>query len=203
MLKFIFGGLFFFLLFILLILIYRIWKESKNERISPVKITGEELPTEIAEEAMQPLKKLAQYYEKRDVELIDKCIDDTMLPDELLILGTNPKEIFCGREKARDLLWGDWKYWGKVDIKSDEAVFNRIGDAIHCVVRGNVKLDIWHFTIPIKITGVLRKIDDKWLISKLQFINDFNTNYIIFAWGTSIALIVSMLLWSVTCVMNI
>ena len=203
MLKFIFGGLFFFLLFILLILIYRIWKESKNERISPVKISGEELPTEIAEEAMQPLKKLAQYYEKRDVELIDKCIDDTMLPDELLILGTNPKEIFCGREKARDLLWGDWKYWGKVDIKSDEAVFNRIGDAIHCVVRGNVKLDIWHFTIPIKITGVLRKIDDKWLISKLQFINDFNTNYIIFAWGTSIALIVSMLLWGVTCVMNI
>lgn len=203
MLKFIFGGLFFFLLFILLILIYKIWKESKNERISPVKITGEELPTEIAEEAMQPLKKLAQYYEKRDVELIDKCIDDTMLPDELLILGTNPKEIFCGREKARDLLWGDWKYWGKVDIKSDEAVFNRIGDAIHCVVRGNVKLDIWHFTIPIKITGVLRKIDDKWLISKLQFINDFNTNYIIFAWGTSIALIVSMLLWGVTCVMNI
>lgn len=203
MLKFIFGGLFFFLLFILLILIYRIWKESKNERISPVKITGEELPTEIAEEAMQPLKKLAQYYEKRDVELIDKCIDDTMLPDELLILGTNPKEIFCGREKARDLLWGDWKYWGKVDIKADEAVFNRIGDAIHCVVRGNVKLDIWHFTIPIKITGVLRKIDDKWLISKLQFINDFNTNYIIFAWGTSIALIVSMLLWGVTCVMNI
>lgn len=63
MLKFIFGGLFFFLLFVLLILIYRIWKESKNERISPVKITGEELPTEIAEEAMQPLKKLAQYYE--------------------------------------------------------------------------------------------------------------------------------------------
>lgn len=203
MLKFIFGGLFFFLLFILLILIYKIWEEGKNERISPVKITGEELPTEIAEEAMQPLKKLAQYYEKRDVELIDKCIDDTMLPDELLILGTNPKEIFCGREKARDLLWGDWKYWGKVDIKSDEAVFNRIGDAIHCVVRGNVKLDIWHFTIPIKITGVLRKIDDKWLISKLQFINDFNTNYIIFAWGTSIALIVSMLLWGVTCVMNI
>ena len=161
------------------------------------------MPTEIAEEAMQPLKKLAQYYEKRDVEQIGKCIDDTMLPDELLILGTNPKEIFCGRERARDLLWGDWKYWGQVDIKADEAVFNQVGDVIHCVVRGNVKLDIWHFTIPIKITGVLRKRDDKWLISKLQFINDFNTNYIIFAWGTSIALIVSMLLWGVTCVMNI
>lgn len=203
MLKFIFGGLFIFLLFVLLILMYKIWQESKQERLSPVKIMGEELTTDIVEAAMQPLKKLAQYYEKRDVEQIDKCIDDTMLPDELLILGTNPKEIFCGRERARDLLWGDWKYWGKVDIKSDEAVFNRIGDAIHCVVRGNVKLDIWHFSIPIKITGVLRKRDDRWLISKLQFINDFNTNYIIFAWGASIALIVNMLFFGVTCMMNI
>ena len=203
MLNLIFGGLFIFLLFVLLILMYKIWQESKQERLSPVKIMGEELPTEIAEAAMQPLKELAQYYEKRDVEQIDKCIDDTMLPDELLILGTNPKEIFCGRERARDLLWGDWKYWGKVDIKSDEAVFNRIGDAIHCVVRGNVKLDIWHFTIPIKMTGVLMKRDDKWLISKLQFINDFNTNYIIFAWGTSIALVISMLIFCVTSMMNI
>ena len=203
MLNFIFGGFFIFLLFVLLILMYKIWQESKQERLSPVKILGEELPTEIAEAAMQPLKELAQYYEKRDVEQIGKCIDDTMLPDELLILGTNPKEIFCGRERARDLLWGDWKYWGQVDIKADEAVFNQVGDVIHCVVRGNVKLDIWHFTIPIKITGVLRKRDDKWLISKLQFINDFNTNYIIFAWGTSIALVISMLIFGVTCMMNI
>lgn len=203
MLNFIFGGFFIFLLFVLLILMYKIWQESKQERLSPVKIMGEELPTEIAEAAMQPLKELAQYYEKRDVEQIDKCIDDTMLPDELLILGTNPKEIFCGRERARDLLWGDWKYWGQVDIKADEAVFNQVGDVIHCVVRGNVKLDIWHFTIPIKITGVLRKREDKWLISKLQFINDFNTNYIIFAWGTSIALVISMLIFCVTCMMNI
>lgn len=203
MLKFIFGGLFIFLLFILLILIYKIWLESKRERISPVFIKGEALSAEMAEAVMQPLKSLAQYYKIRDVEQIDKCIDDTMLTDEILILGTNPKEIFSGRERAKDLLWGDWKYWGQVDLNVKEAVFNRVGDVIHCVLRGSVKLDIWHFIIPIKITGILRKKDDKWLISKLQFINDFNTNYIIFSWGVSIGLIICMLILSITYLFNI
>lgn len=203
MLKIIFVGLFIFLLFVLLFLIYKIWLESKHERISPQIITGEELSTEIKAAVMQPIKLLAQYYEKRDVELIDKCINDTMLSDELLILGTNPKEIFCGSQRAKDLLWGDWKYWGQVDINADEAVFNHVGDVIHCVVRGNVKLDIWHFIIPIKITGILRKKDDKWFISKLQFINDFNTNYIIFSWVVSIALIICMLILGITFLFNV
>lgn len=198
MLKFIFGVLFIFLLFVLLILLYKIWLESKRERVSPEVIKGETLSAEMADAVMQPLKSLAQYYKIRDVEQIDKCINDTMLSDELLILGTNPKEIFYGREGATELLWGDWKYWGQVDINVEEAVFNRVGDVIHCVLRGSVKLDIWHFIIPIKITGILRKKDDKWYISKLQFNNDFNTNYIIFSWGVSIGLIICMLILCVT-----
>lgn len=187
----------------LLFLIFRLWLESKRERTAPSVINGEELTTELRSAALHPLKVLAGYYEKRDIEQIDKCIDDTMLPDEILILGTNPKEIFIGRERAKNLLWGDWKFWGQADIDADKTVFNRVGDAIYFVVRGQVKLDIWHFIIPIKITGVLREKDDKWYISKLQFINDFNTNYVIFAWGVSLALITSMLLFGISWLLHI
>ena len=142
-------------------LLFRLWLESKRERTAPSEIIGEELPKELWGAAMRPLKELAAYYEKRDIEKMDKCIDDTMLPDEILILGTNPREIFIGRERAKNLLWGDWKFWGQADIDADKTVFNRVGDAIYFVVRGQVKLDIWRFIIPIKITGGLREKDKK------------------------------------------
>lgn len=118
------------------------------------------------------LEGVGKILQKRDVEQVDKCIDDTMLPDELLILGTNPREIFLGRERAKSLLWGDWKYWGQVEIDTERAVLNRVGSAVYFVVRGQVKLDIWHFRTPIKMTGVLKEKDGRWYISKLQFTND-------------------------------
>ena len=201
--RFVTGGLSLLFLFVLLSLLFRLWLESKRERTAPSEIIGEELPKDLWGAAMRPLKELAAYYEKRDIEKMDKCIDDTMLPDEILILGTNPREIFIGRERAKNLLWGDWKFWGQADIDADKTVFNRVGDAIYFVVRGQVKLDIWRFIIPIKITGVLREKDDKWYISKLQFINDFNTNYVIFSWGVSLALITSILLFGISWLFHI
>ncbi|MBR1931934.1 MAG: hypothetical protein IJ833_10780 [Lachnospiraceae bacterium] len=201
--RFVARGLSVFFFFVLLFLIFRIWLESKRERTSPSEIIGEELPAELKSAAMRPLKELAIYYEKRDIEQVDRCIYDTMLPDEILILGTNPREIFIGRERAKNLLWGDWKYWGQTDIDADKAVFNRVEGTIYFVMRGQVKLDIWRFIIPIKITGVLRERDDKWYISKLQFINDFNTNYVIFSWGVSLALITSILLLGISWLLSL
>lgn len=201
--RFVTGGLSLVFLFVLLSLLFRLWLESKRERTAPSEIIGEELSTELRSVALRPLKVLAGYYEKRDIDQIAKCIDETMLQDEILILGTNPKEIFIGQERAANLLWGDWKFWGQADMDADKTVFNRVGDAIYFIVRGQVKLDIWRFIIPIKITGVLREKGDKWYISKLQFINDFNTNYVIFAWGVSLALITSMLLFGISWLLHI
>ena len=107
--RFVTGGLSLLFLFVLLSLLFRLWLECKRERTAPSEIIGEELPKDLWGAAMRPLKELAAYYEKRDIEKMDKCIDDTMLPDEILILGTNPREIFIGRERAKNLLWGDWK----------------------------------------------------------------------------------------------
>lgn len=203
MLKWIAGGIVLFLVIVLLFLLLKIWLESRKECISPGEITGEILTEDLLKAVMRPLKHLAQYYEKRDVSQIDNCIEDVMLPEELLILGTNPREIFIGRERVKNLLWGDWKYWGKADIDADKAIFYRVGETIYFVVRGTVKLDIWKFVIPIKMTGIVREKDEKWYISKLQFMNDFNTNYIIFAWGVSMVLIVSMVILGLICLLHL
>lgn len=201
--KFITGGLSLFFLLVLIYLHFRLWLDARRERIAPHEITGETLPEELKEDALRPLRQLNAYYEKRDTEQADACIDETMLSEELLILGTNPVEIFHGREGAKRLLQGDWKYWGELELNVELTTFSRAGSALYFVTRGQIKLDIWRFRIPIKITGILENRDNIWHISKLQFINDLNTNYMIIAWVPALALTATILLFGLSCLLSI
>lgn len=196
--KYITGGFSIFFLMVLLYLLFRLWLEGRRERIAPGEITGETLPTELREDALCPLRQLNTYYEKRDTEQADACIDETMLPEELLILGTCPWEIFYGREGAKRLLQGDWKYWGSLALDVEQTALSRAGSALYFVVQGQVRLDRLRFRIPIRITGILEKRDNRWLISKLQFINNLNTNYVIIAWVPALALMASLLLFGLS-----
>ena len=193
--KYIAGGLFLFFLLVLIYFLFRLWLASRQERIAPDKINGETLPTELRENALRPLMQLNAYYEKRNSEQADACIDETMLSEKLLILGTNPGEIFSGREGAKNLLQGDWKYWGQLTLDVERTALSWAGSALYFVMSGQIRLDIWRFQIPIRITGILEENDNQWYISKLQFINNLNTNYVILAWVPALALIVSLLLF--------
>lgn len=201
--KYITGVLFIFFLLVLIYLLFRLWLESRRERIAPSEITGETLPAELREDALRPLRQLNAYYERRDPEQVDACIDETMLPEELLILGTNPSEIFHGREGAKRLLQGDWKYWGQLSLDVERTALSRAGSALYFVIRGQIRLDRWRFCIPIKMTGILEKRDNLWHISKLQFINDLNTNYVIIAWVPALALTASLLLFGLSWLLSI
>ncbi len=193
--KYITGGLVVFFILVLIYFLFRLWLESRRERTTSREIKGETLSIELREGALRPLRQLNTYYEKRDPEQADVCIDETMLAEELLILGTNPSEIFYGREGAKCLLQGDWKYWGQLALDVDRTALSQAGNALYFVMRGQIRLDIWRFRVPIKITGVLEKRDNLWYISKLQFINDLNTNYVILAWVPALALMTSLLLF--------
>ena len=189
------GGLALLFLFALLCLLLRIYLESRREREKPAEIPGDELPPALREAALQPLRRLAEYYLKRDPEQADACMEETMLPDDMLILGTNPLEIFRGREGARNLLQGDWRSWGLASLDADGTALGRAGDTLHFVMRGQIRLDFFHIRIPIKITGLLIEKDGAWRIGKLQFVNDLNTNYVIIAWIPAIVLTANLVLF--------
>ena len=189
------GGLALLFLLALLCLLLRIYLESRREREKPAEIPGDELPPALREAALQPLRRLAEYYLKRDPEQADACMEETMLPDEMLILGTNPLEIFRGREGARNLLQGDWRSWGLASLDADGTALGRAGDTLHFVMRGQIRLDFFHIRVPIKITGLLIEKDGAWRIGKLQFVNDLNTNYLIIAWIPAIVLTANLVLF--------
>lgn len=203
MLRFVTGGFSLFFLLVLLYLVFRSFLHSCRERTSPGKITGETLSDDLREAALRPLRQLGMYYEKRDPALADACIDETMLSDELLILGTNPSEIFQGRDGARHLLQCDWKYWGQLSLGVKQTAFGRVGNILYFVTRGQVKLNIYHFRIPIKVTGVLEERDGLWRIGKMQFVNELEDSYMIISWVVSLALMVCLLLFGLSWILHI
>lgn len=197
------GGLVVFFILVLIYFFFRLWLESRREWTTPREIKGDTLSIELREDALRPLRQLRTYYEKRDPEQADACIDETMLAEELLILGTNPSEIFYGREGAKCLLEGDWKYWGQLALDVDRTALSQAGNTLYFVMRGHIKLDILRFRVPIKITGVLEKCDNLWYISKLQFIGDLNSNYVILSWVPALALMASLLLFGLSSLLYI
>ncbi|MBQ7305528.1 MAG: hypothetical protein IJW85_04910 [Clostridia bacterium] len=197
------GGLFIVFFLILMYLLFRIWLEGRRERIAPREIPGEALPVELRENALRPLRRLNAYYEKRNPELADACIDETILPDEMLILGTNPGEIFHGRKWTKHLLQCDWKYWGQLSLNVERTALSRVGTALYFVLPAQVKLDIWRFRIPVRITGVLEERDGLWYISKLQFINNLNTAWVIGTWMAALVLVACLLLFGLSWLLSI
>lgn len=201
--KYLAGGLFAVFFLILMYLLFRIWLEGSRERSAPRDIPGETLPTQLRENALRPLRRLNAYYEKRNPELADACIDETILPDEMLILGTNPGEIFHGRKWTKHLLQCDWKYWGQLTLKAEHTALSRAGSALYFVLPAQVKLDIWRFRIPVRITGILEEREGLWYISKLQFINNLNTAWVIGTWVAALGLMASLLLLGLSLFLSI
>ena len=201
--KYLAGGLFIVFFLILMYLLFRIWLEGRRERIAPREIPGEALPVELRENALRPLRRLNAYYEKRNPELADACIDETILPDEMLILGTNPGEIFHGRKWTKHLLQCDWKYWGQLALDVERTALSRAGTALYFALPAQVRLDIWRFRIPIRITGILEERDGLWYISKLQFINNLNTAWVIGTWVAALVLAACLLLFGLSWLLSI
>lgn len=192
------GGLCVFFLVVLMYAAIRIWRDARRECSDPRMIPGETLPEEFRENALRPLQQLNACYAKRDPELADACIDETILPEEMLILGTNPGEIFYGRKWTKHLLQCDWKYWGQLTLYVERTALSRVGNVLYFVLPSQVRLDHWRFRIPVRITGILEEKDGLWYISKMQFMNNLDAASVLAAWIAALGLTAALLLFGLS-----
>lgn len=85
------------------------------------------------------LQRLQHGYTTRDAANVQSYVDELFVPDDdLLIVGTGPVEWDFGPENARELLEGDWRYWGDVvfDVPNAHIVVN--GDTAIAGVKGTI-----------------------------------------------------------------
>lgn len=188
----IFGAISVLLVIVLIALNLKVYTQGKSESKIPFGYNSDSVNEDDKKAILEPLYRLKEGYVQRDIQRVDQYVDETMETEDILILGTNPREVFKSRKDAVSLLYGDWKYWGNVSLDVDNTVLHRIGDVAFFALKGDTKLDIWKIRIPLKITGVLVKRKPGWLINKMQFVVDFNTNYVIFSLLATLAALLSL-----------
>jgi hypothetical protein len=78
-------------------------------------------PSSTRSESITQLEKFQAGYTQRDLDQVDKFMEQLFSKDNLLVLGTMPDEIFIGHEEVSKLIYSDWNAWGDVKFMINTA----------------------------------------------------------------------------------
>lgn len=86
------------------------------------------------------LKKFQHGYTEKNIEKINDFMDELFInKDNIGILGTGTEELALGVDEVKELIKGDWLYWGDVDIDYENAHINCDEGVAWFSVKGSVK----------------------------------------------------------------
>ena len=151
------------LLFLVLFLVTRVFKKADEKTIlsSPeAPYSHGNSPDSTRLEILSQLRKFQDGYSKRDPEKIDAFMQSLYSRDNILILGTMPKEVFVGYERATLLVKSDWEGWGDCKFGIDSAHISSSGNTAWFSTRGYVEFDMSRLLVlPLRLSGVMVKED--------------------------------------------
>ena len=149
---------------------------------------------ETRQEILSQLYVFQEGYESRDTSKLDVYMDKLFSRENILILGTMPKEIYSGFEEAADLIGSDWLYWGDVRFQMDRANISCADTIAWFSTIGQVEFDMSRLLKPaLRLSGIMVKEDSSWKFQQLQFQFDLDTTWVLLA----IFLLALMLLLSI------
>ena len=100
--------------------------------------------------------------------------------DNVLILGTMPREVFIGFDEAATLVQSDWALWGDCRFAFDNAHVSGDGDVAWFSTIGYVEFDLSRLLVlPLRLSGVLVSEEGVWRFQQLQFQFDLDISYLL------------------------
>ena len=93
---------------------------------------------ETKREILTVMKALQEGYIQRDLEKLDDVMELFATGDQAQVVGIGASERFIGREQIREILTGDWEYWGDVVFDIPEARIRVHGDVAWLTTTGAV-----------------------------------------------------------------
>ncbi len=173
------------LLLVILFLVTRIFRRADEQKIlSPATsvYSAGNAPDSTRNEIIGQLNKFQDGYSKRDTSQVDAFMESLYSRENLLILGTNPNEIFSGYERATSLVRSDWESWGDCKFNPDSANISSAGDIAWFSTRGYVEFDLSKLlVIPLRLTGIMVKEDGVWKFQQQQFQFDIDFSFALLA----------------------
>jgi hypothetical protein len=135
-------------------------------------------PEDVRSEIVQQLKAFQEGYEGRDTASVDSFMRRLFSPENVLILGTMPREIYVGFEDASDLIFSDWDEWGDCRFLIDNAHISAHGEVAWFATIGHVEFDLSSLLVlPLRLTGVLVREDGIWKLQQVQYQFDLDLGF--------------------------
>jgi hypothetical protein len=100
--------------------------------------------------------------------------------DNVLVLGTMPREVLTNHERTKGLVSSDWRSWGDCRFLMDHAHISASGNVAWISTIGYVESDLSRFLIlPLRLTAVMVKETDSWKFQQMQFQFDVDFSFIL------------------------
>jgi hypothetical protein len=186
------------IIFLLLFLVTRTFKKADESDYLSIKashLAKGNSPDSIRYEIIKQLKNFQYGYSGRDLTRVESFMEELYSKDNILILGTMPKEVYKGFEQASMLVRSDWESWGDCKFETERASISSSGNTAWFSTIGFVKFDMSSLlVIPLRLTGIMVKENGDWKFQQQQFQFDIDFSLslpaiiILFIW-----LIVSMI----------
>lgn len=91
-------------------------------------------------EIKKVLQKFQDGYTARNIENVDSFVKELFIEgEETCALGTGTGELFLGSDKVKELIKGDWQYWGDVNIDWTNLHITVSGENAWFATTGSVK----------------------------------------------------------------
>jgi hypothetical protein len=170
--------------------------ETPNSHVFSAGNAPEEVRTQIT----QSLRAFQEGYKKRDTARVDEFVADLFSRDNVLILGTMPREIFIGPKEATDLIFDDWDSWGDCTFQVENAHISTYGDVGWVATIGFVEFDLssW-LTLPLRFTAVLVRENGVWKFRQTQFQFDLDLSFYLL---TIVLLLLALVVSTVTLLLH-
>ncbi len=173
------------LLLVILFLVTRIFKKADEKNIlSPAMSAYSKgnAPDSTRKEIIGQLNKFQEGYSRRDTSQVEAFMQSLYSRENLLILGTNPGEVFRGYDRAAGLVRSDWESWGDCKFMVDSAFISSTGNTAWFSTKGFVKFDLTGLLVlPLRLTGIMVKEDQVWKFRQQQFQFDIDFSFTLLA----------------------
>ena len=125
---------------------------------------------DVRAEIIQQLHEFQGGYIQRDTSRLQPFMEQLFSQDNILVLGTQPREILTSYERAKVLVSSDWRSWGDCTFLMDNAHISTSGNVAWISTVGYVEFDMSRFLVlPLRLSAVMVKEADFWKFQQMQF----------------------------------
>lgn len=137
-------------------------------------------PETVRSEILNILGRFQNGYFNRDPSALAPFMTTLFSRSNILILGTMPREIYVGFERASQLVGSDWESWGDCVFDLDNVNISSHGKVAWFSTVGSVEFDLSSLLVlPLRISGVLVRQKEAWQFQHLQFQFDLDLSLVL------------------------